>query len=99
MKTELLKAKILDLLIKGELTLKWREVHKDIESADVLLEKIRSEKEKKVNDELIAKGKKPNAKVELKEVSKNEEPFKIPQSWKWCRFNEIFNFFFFSMIF
>ena len=83
------KAKVLDLLIKGELTSKWRDEHKDIEAADVLLEKIRSEKEKKLNDELIAKGKKTNAKVELKEVSKNDEPFEIPNSWKWCRLVDV----------
>ena len=65
MKTEILKAKILDLLIKGRLTSKWREEHKDIESADLLLEKIRSEKEKKLNDELVAKGKKPQKKLPI----------------------------------
>ena len=91
MKTELLKAKILDLLIKGELTAKWRECHKDIESAEILLEKIRSEKEKLLNDELIAKGKKPTAKVEKKEVLKNDEPFEIPISWKWTRLGDIYN--------
>ncbi len=89
MKTELLKAKILDLLIKGELTAKWREDHKDIESADVLLEKIRSEKEKLLNDELIAKGKKPTAKVELRSVTDNDKAFEIPLKWKWCRLGDL----------
>lgn len=83
------KAKILDLLIKGELTSKWRDEHKDIEAADVLLEKIRSEKEKKLNDDLIKKRKKPTAKVEIKEVFKNDEPFEIPTSWKWCRLEDL----------
>lgn len=91
MKTELLKAKILDLLIKGELTAKWREDHKDVETADILLEKIRSEKENKLNDELVAKGKKPTAKVEKKEVLKNDEPFEIPISWEWTRLGDIYN--------
>ena len=89
MNTELLKAKILDLLIKGELTATWRKEHKDIENADVLLEKIRSEKEKKLNNELIAKGKKPTAKVEVKEVAEKDKPFEIPKSWKWCRLGDI----------
>ena len=90
MDTELLKSKILDLLIKGDLTATWREEHKDIESADVLLEKIRSEKEKKLNNELIAKGKKPTARVEIKEVAEKEQSFEIPKSWKWCRFGDVF---------
>lgn len=89
MNTEILKSKILDLLIKGELTAKWREDHKNTERAEVLLEKIRSEKEKKLNDELVAKGKKPNAKVEIKEVEENDKPFEIPSSWKWCRLGDI----------
>ncbi len=89
MNTEVLKAKILDLLIKGELTAKWRENHPDTENAEVLLEKIRSEKEKKLNDELVAKGKKPTAKVEIKQVEENDKPFEIPPSWKWCHLGDV----------
>ena len=89
MNTEQLKSKVLDLLVKGGLTAKWRESHKSAESAEALLEKIRSEKEKRLNGELIAKGKKPGAKVEIKEVSDNDKPFEIPESWKWCRLGDI----------
>ena len=89
MNTEQLKSKILDLLVKGELTAKWRESHKTTESAEELLEKIRGEKEKRLNEELIAKGKKPCAKVEIKEVSDNDKPFEIPESWKWVHIEDI----------
>ncbi len=89
MNTEQLKSKILDLLVKGRLTAKWRESHKDIESAEALLEKIRSEKEKRLNNGLIAKGKKPGAKVEIKEVSESDKPFEIPKSWKWVHIEDI----------
>ncbi len=89
MNTEQLKSKILDLLVKGRLTAKWRESHKDIESAEALLEKIRSEKEKRLNGELVAKGEKPGSKVVVKEVSDNDKPFEIPKSWKWVHIEDI----------
>ncbi|MCH8518293.1 restriction endonuclease subunit S [Candidatus Gracilibacteria bacterium] len=78
-----LKQAILQEAIEGKLTKSWRENNPNIEPASVLLEKIKKEKE-----ELI-KQKKLKKQNELKEISSDEIPFKIPENWSWCRLGEI----------
>ena len=90
------KAKVLDLAIKGKLVPQ----DNNDEPADILLEKIRDEKEK-----LIKEGKIKRDKIETF-IFKNSDdnsyyekidneticidddlPFEIPYSWRWCRLN------------
>ena len=91
MNTKLLKAKILDLAIRGKLVPQ----NPNDESAAVLLEKIRKEK----GGESIPLGRTslrptpssgghprnaPDA-----SISEDEIPFEIPEEWVWCKLSEI----------
>ncbi len=76
-----LKAKILDLAIRGKLT----EQRPEEGSAEELLERIREEKQR-----LIAEGKLKKEKP-LPEITEEEIPFDIPAGWKWVRLNDIAN--------
>ena len=93
------KSKILDLAIHGKL------VPQDSsdEPASVLLEKLRAEKEAKIkagelkrdkNDSYIYKNTTDNCHYEKfngKEAVciDDEIPFEIPNSWQWCKLNEL----------
>ena len=74
-----LKAKILDLAIRGKLT----EQRPEEGSAEELLERIREEKQR-----LIAEGKLKKEKP-LPDITEDEIPFNIPVGWKWVRLGEI----------
>ncbi|MBU3850661.1 MAG: restriction endonuclease subunit S [Candidatus Treponema excrementipullorum] len=74
-----LKAKILDLAVRGKLT----EQRPEEGSAEELLERIREEKQR-----LIAEGKLKKEKP-LPEITEDEIPFNIPAGWKWVRLGEI----------
>lgn len=73
--TKALRSKILDLAIRGLLTQQLPEDG----TAEELYEQIQDEKEK-----LIQKGKLKKEKP-LPEISEDEIPFEIPESWKWAR--------------
>ena len=74
-----LKAKILDLAVRGKLT----EQRPEEGSAEELLERIREEKQR-----LIAEGKRKKEKP-LPEITEEEIPFDSPAGWKWVRLGEI----------
>ena len=74
-----LKAKILDLAVRGKLT----EQRPEEGSAEELLERIREEKQR-----LIAEGKLKKEKP-LPDITEDEIPFNIPVGWKWVRLGEI----------
>jgi type I restriction enzyme S subunit len=78
-----LKQAILQEAIEWKLTISWRENNPNIESASILLEKIKKEK-----DELV-KQKKLKKQEKLKEISEDEIPFEIPENWSWCRLNDL----------
>ncbi|MBX4203382.1 restriction endonuclease subunit S [Enterococcus faecium] len=73
--TKALREKILDLAMRGKL------VSQDPtdEPASVLLDKIKKEKEQLIKDKKIKKEK------SLPEISKEEIPYEIPDSWEWVR--------------
>ena len=71
---------ILAKAFRGELTQKWREEHRDIESAEKLLERIKSEKEKSTS-----KVRKKN-----EELPTIDPPYELPQGWCWVRLKDIF---------
>ena len=77
--TEKLRKKILDLAMRGKL------VPQDSqdEPASVLLEKIKEEKAQLIKEKKIKKSK------PLPEITEEEKPFEIPESWEWVRLGEI----------
>lgn len=77
-----LRVKVLDLAIRGRLL---KQCHDD-ESADVLLARIRQEKDKLVKEKRIKKEK------PLPLVADAEKLFDLPEGWAWCRFADVLNF-------
>ena len=79
MKAQDLKNSVLQLAIQGKLV----EQNPNDEPAFVLLEKIKAEKEKLIKEKKIKKEK------PLPEISEEEKPFEIPESWEWVRIGEL----------
>lgn len=79
----LLRQQILQDAITGKLSEKWRKENPDIESAEVLLEKVKAEKEKLVKVGRIRKQK------PLPPIKENEMPFVLPPKWIWCRLQDL----------
>lgn len=77
--TQALREKILDLAMRGKL------VKQDAgdQPASVLLEKIKAEKVELVKEGKIKKSKK------FPEITDDEKPFDIPDSWEWVRLGDI----------
>lgn len=75
-----LKNSILQLAIQGKLVAQ----DANDEPASVLLEKIKAEKKKLIEEKKIKKEK------PLPEITEDEMPFEIPDSWMWVRLGEIF---------
>ena len=76
-----LREKILDLAMRGKLV----KQDPNDEPASVLLEKIKAEKAKLVKEGKIKKNK------PLPEITADEKPFDIPDSWEWVRLGDIFS--------
>ena len=75
----LLKSKVLDLAMRGKLV----KQDPNDEPACVLLEKIKAEKAELVKEKKIKKSK------PLPEITDEEKPFDIPDSWEWVRFDDL----------
>ncbi len=56
------------------------------EPASILLEKIRVEKQRLVNENKIRKQK------PISPIEKDEIPFEVPENWEWCRLGELASF-------
>ena len=80
MDTKALRQKILDLAIHGKLVPQ----DPNDEPASVLLERIRTEKERLIKEGKIKKGKKS-----AKTSDKPHYPFELPKGWKWCKLGDI----------
>lgn len=74
-----LREKILDLAMRGKLVPQ----DPNDEPASVLLEKIKAEKEELIKAKKIKKSK------PLPEITDDEKPFEIPDSWEWVRLGSI----------
>ena len=74
-----LKNSILQLAIQGKLVAQ----NANDEPANVLLERIKAEKKKLIEEKKIKKEK------PLAEITEDEKPFEIPDSWVWVRLGEI----------
>ena len=75
----LLKSKVLDLAMRGELV----KQDPNDEPASVLLEKIKAEKAELVKEKKIKKSK------PLPPITDEEKPFDIPDSWEWVRVGDL----------
>ena len=78
-----LRQSILQDAIEGKLTTSWREQNSDIESASILLEEIKAEKEQLIIDKKVKKGKKqpPN--------DIDNHLLNIPNSWTYPDLDDI----------
>ena len=82
MDTKKLRQKILDLAIRGKLVPQ----DPNDESASVLLERIRAEKEQLIKEGKIKRSKKSAA----SDTSHYENvPFEVPEGWVWCRLDDL----------
>lgn len=77
-----LKNSILQLAVQGKLV----EQRPEEGTAEELYKKIQAEKQKLVAEKKIKKEK------PLPEITAEEIPFDIPESWKWVRLGEVLNF-------
>ena len=77
--TKAMRAKILDLAIRGKLT----DQRQEDGNARDLLKEIQAEKEKLIKEKKIKKEK------PLSEIAEEEKPFEIPENWEWVRLGEI----------
>ena len=78
----LLKSKVLDLAMRGKLV----KQDPNNEPASELLKKIKAEKAELVKEKKIKKSK------PLPEITDDEKPFDIPDSWEWVRLGEVGNY-------
>ena len=76
-----LKNSILQLAIQGKLV----EQRPEEGTAEELFAQIQEEKQRLIAEKKIKKEK------PLPEITEDEKPFDIPESWKWVRFGEIFD--------
>jgi len=80
-----LRETILQIAVKGKLTSKWREENPSVENASELLKRIESEKQQLIAEKKIRREKAfPN-------IEDDEKEFNLPNSWIWCRFQQIFD--------
>lgn len=78
---EVLRSKVVEAGIKGELTSQLSEDG----NAEDLFKKIRNEKDTLIKEKKIRKSK------ELPAISEDEIPFDIPKNWKWVRFSDLYS--------
>ena len=80
MNTKALRQKILDLAIHGKLVPQ----DPNDEPASVLLERIRTEKERLIKDGKIKRPKKSKATSD-----KPHYPYELPEGWAWCKLDDL----------
>jgi len=83
---------VLAAAFRGDLTRDWREQHPDVEPASVLLERIRTERRRKWEEEFRAKGKDPEReKCSPPEFLDTTDLPDLPVSWDWASLEEVAN--------
>lgn len=80
-----LRETILQLAIQGKLTAQWREENPSLENASELLKRIEAEKQQLIAEKKIKKEK------PLPIIEDKDKPYNLPESWVWCRFQNIIN--------
>src|SRR5699024_6007880 len=76
-----MKKSILQYAIQGKLV----EQRKEEGTAEELYEQIQKEKERLIEEGTIRRQQK------LSEITENEIPFEIPETWKWVRIGDVLN--------
>lgn len=80
-----LRQTILQDAVEGKLTKDWRIQNPTIETVEDLLIKIKSEKKQLIKEKKIKKEK------SLPKINEENAPFEIPSTWKWSRFQDLYN--------
>jgi len=80
-----LRETILQLAVQGKLTAKWRKENPSVEHASELLKRIEVEKKQLIAQRKIRKEK------AFPMIEDDEKKFNLPNSWIWCRFQQIFD--------
>lgn len=78
-----LRQQILQEAIEGKLTDVWRAQNPDVEPACDLLERIATVKAQ------LGKNKVVKVQKTFAPINKDEIPFNLPKSWRWCRLGEL----------
>ena len=78
-----LREAVLQLAVQGKLTVDWRKKNPDTEPATELLKIIQKEKTQLIKDKKIKK------ESPLPLISNEEIPYELPESWVWCRLEDI----------
>jgi len=78
-----LRQSILQLAVQGKLTAKWRDENPNVESASVLLERIKQEKERLIKEGLI-KREKP-----VPKLIENTDNSNLPKNWVWSILDDL----------
>jgi type I restriction enzyme S subunit len=87
-----LKRSILAAAFRGDLTADWRAAHPDVEPASKLLERIRTERRRRWEESLRAKGRNARrASHDAGEAVDEEPQSAIPSTWSWCLLGEAFS--------
>lgn len=73
---------VLQEAIEGKVTADWREENPDVEPASELLGRIAKEKSELVKQKKISKQK------PLPEITPDDIPFDIPDTWQWCKLGD-----------
>jgi type I restriction enzyme S subunit len=75
----LLRQTILQLAIQGKLTVEWRNENTNIESTEILLNKIKIERDHLINKKILRREK------PLPPIEEYEKSFVLPDNWSWTR--------------
>ena len=78
-----LREAVLQLAVQGKLTVDWRKNNLNTEPARELLKRIQKEKAQLIKDKKIKK------ESPLPPISDDEVPYELPESWIWCRLNNV----------
>jgi type I restriction enzyme S subunit len=78
-----LRESILQLAVQGKLTKDWRSQNPMVESAAVLLEKIKTERKS------LIEAKKIKDEKQIPSITDIEIPYSLPKSWVWCRMQDL----------
>jgi type I restriction enzyme S subunit len=81
-----LRNQILNDAIQGRLTAEWRKQHSNTESATLLLNRIKTEKEQLIKDKKI------KIEKQLLPIVRTDIPFELPIGWVWCRLGDLLTF-------
>jgi type I restriction enzyme S subunit len=81
---------VLAAAFRGDLTRDWREQHSDVEPPSALLERIRTERRRKWEEDLRAGGRKPARATyaEAEPVETSDLP-QLPEGWQWMNIDSL----------